>query len=81
MKTNYKLVLLLFFISAFANAQTMDLRLSTYFYSWERADSTNPDFETSHLARNGALILRFWLRKILLMNQVTDLIILFTIYT
>lgn len=49
MKTNYKLVLLLFFISAFANAQTMDLRLSTYFYSWERADSTNPDFETSHL--------------------------------
>ncbi|MBK8553492.1 MAG: hypothetical protein IPL53_21470 [Ignavibacteria bacterium] len=27
----------------------MNLRLNTYFYSWERADSTNPDFETSHL--------------------------------
>ena len=49
MKTNYKLVLFLLFISAIANAQTMNLRLSTYFYSWERADSTNPDFETSHL--------------------------------
>ena len=49
MKTNYKLVLFLIFISAVANAQTMNLRVSTYFYSWQRADSINPDFETSHL--------------------------------
>ncbi len=49
MKTNYKLILFLLFISAIAEAQTMNFRLSTYFYSWERADSTNSDFETSHL--------------------------------
>ena len=49
MKTKYILILVLSFVSAIANSQTLNFKLSTYFYSWERADSTNPDFETSHL--------------------------------
>lgn len=49
MKLNYKLILLYLFISAFANAQTINLRLSTYVYSWQRADSLNNDYKTTHL--------------------------------
>lgn len=49
MKTIYKLILILFLISAIAEAQTINFRLSTYFYSWERADSISGDIETSHL--------------------------------
>jgi hypothetical protein len=49
MKTKYKLVLLLILISAIAEAQTINLSMSAYFYSWERTDSVAANSETSYL--------------------------------
>lgn len=49
MKTKHILVLVLIFVSAIAKAQSVNFSLSTYFYSWERADSINNDFKTTHL--------------------------------
>jgi hypothetical protein len=50
MKTKYKLLLLLLLVSSLAEAQSLNLRFSTYFYSWERADSISNDSKTSHLS-------------------------------
>ena len=49
MKTKYILILALFFMAAITNAQTMNFNVSTYFYSWERTDSTVAGYETTHL--------------------------------
>ena len=49
MKTKYKILLVLLFTASVINAQSLNMRLSTYFYSYERADSLNSDLKTSHL--------------------------------
>ena len=49
MKIIYKILLAILFTSALVNAQTVSMKLSSYFYSWERADSTVSGFETSHM--------------------------------
>lgn len=49
MKTKYKFLFLILFVSALANAQSINMRFSTQFYSWERADSINTDSRTAHI--------------------------------
>ncbi len=49
MRTKHILILVLAFVSAIANSQSLSFKLSTYFYSWERTDSTSSDFETFHM--------------------------------
>jgi len=52
MKTKYILALVtltIFVLSAQVNAQSLNFKLSTYFYSWERTDSIASGYETSHM--------------------------------
>ena len=49
MKTKYKFLFLILFVTALANAQSINMRFSTQFYSWERADSINTDSRTAHI--------------------------------
>ncbi len=49
MKTKYKFLFLVLLTASFANAQSINMRFSTQFYSWERADSINADSKTAHI--------------------------------
>lgn len=59
MKTKYKILLVLLFTASVINAQSLNMRLSTYFYSYERADSINSDLKTSHLTGYQNLLIDF----------------------
>ncbi len=63
MKYLYEVILVFLLTSSLVHAQSMNFRVATYFYSWERADSTNPDFETSHLKGYQNLLLEVTEKK------------------
>ena len=51
MKNKYILIFvtILFIVSGQTFAQSLNFKLSSYFYSWERTDSVSTDNKTSHL--------------------------------
>lgn len=92
MKTKYKFLFLILFVSALANAQSINMRFSTQFYSWERADSINTDSRTAHIRGyqnllldvqkiSGALTLLFRLKKMSSIKLTKDSITGFITFT
>ncbi len=49
MKTFIRILTIVIIFSSVSYAQSLNLRLSTYFYGWERGDSINSDVKTAHM--------------------------------